>query len=246
MAIYFVSDAHLGSNDPEREQLKLSHLFSLFEKIRTDGSCLYILGDLFDFWFEYKNAIPKQHLKIVFKIASLIDDGIDVHYITGNHDFWLGDFLTREVGVTVHRDQVEVTEDGLKLLLIHGDGLSPGDWKYRVFVRGPLRNRLAIALYRLLPVDIGIPLAKAVSSTSRNHTSERKADFLKDYEVFAEKKIAEGFDAVLIGHTHVPIEKRFVNGVYINTGDFIHHFTYAKLTDGKISLEFMDGAVSSG
>jgi len=234
-----MSDAHLGSDDPEREKVKLDKLFSFFKRVKDDGSALYILGDLFDFWFEYRHAIPKQHLKVVFRLAALVEQGIPVHYITGNHDFWLGNFLADEVGVAIHRDHYEANIDGLRLFMIHGDGLSPSDWKYRAFVRAPLRNPLAIWLYRLIPPDWGIPLAKAVSSHSRQMTADREPAFLKDYEDYAEKKLSEGFDAVLIGHVHYPVFRKFDNGIYVNTGDFYHHFSYARLDRGRFSLEYL-------
>jgi UDP-2,3-diacylglucosamine hydrolase len=239
MAIYFISDAHLGSDDRAVEEIKLDKLFRFLEMVKSDGRKLYILGDLFDFWFEYKNAIPKQHLQVVFKLAGLIEQGIPIHYITGNHDFWLGNFLSREVGITVHRDSLTVTEGGMRIFLTHGDGLSPGVWKYRAFVRFPLRNKLAIFLYRLLPVDWGIPLAKAVSSRSRSHTAGRETKFLQDYEDYARRKLDEGYNAVMIGHTHEPVFRDFGNGIYVNTGDFIDHFSYGKLSEGQLSLEYM-------
>lgn len=237
MAVYFLSDAHLGADDDRNEQIKLDKLFAFFKLVENTGHKLYILGDLFDFWFEYKHAIPKQHLKAVFKLAALVEHGVEIHYITGNHDFWLGDFLEKEVGIRIHRDKIEVIENGLKLFLIHGDGLSPADWKYRVFVRATLRNRVAIALYRLLPPDWAIPFAKKMSSSSRNHTSGRESNFIKDYEEYAKNKLAEGYDAVLIGHVHQPAFVECENGIYINTGDFYHHFTYAKLVDKSLTLE---------
>lgn len=240
MAVYFISDAHLGSDEPQREQEKLAKLFRLLEMVESDGHKLYILGDLFDFWFEYKHAVPKKHLHVVFRLASLTEQDIPVHYITGNHDFWLGDFLAEESGVIIHRDSFETAEEGLRLFLVHGDGLSPADWKYRAFVRFPLRNKLAIRLYRLIPVDWGIPLAKKVSSHSRLHTSGRDRKFLDDYEAYARNKLAEGYDAVIIGHTHEPQFKKFENGIYLNTGDFITHFSYGRLEGGRLSLEFVD------
>ena len=240
MAVFFLSDAHLGADDDNREQIKLKKLFAFFDMVKEQGEKLYILGDLFDFWFEYRTAIPKQHLKVVFKLASLIEENIPIHYITGNHDFWLGDFLSKEVGLVVHRDHTEATEDGLRLFLIHGDGLSPSDWAYRLFVRATLRNRLAIWLYKLIPPDLGIPLAKAVSSSSRNITSGRETGFLKDYEIYAEKKLTEGYDVVIIGHTHEPVLKRYEKGLYLNTGDFYYNFSYGKLVDGSLTLEYMD------
>jgi len=238
MAVYFFSDAHLGAAEKSREKTKLEKLSGLFDLVKTDGSRLYILGDLFDFWFEYKHAIPKEHLRVVFQLAALVEAGIEVHYITGNHDFWLGGFLSREAGITIHRDFLEITEDGRKIFLIHGDGLSPGDWKYRILKR-ILRNRVNIWLYRKIPTDWGIPLAKFVSGSSRLHTSGRENKFIKDYEIYASGKIKEGYDAVIIAHTHQPVRLEMDGGVYLNTGDFMNHFSYVKLNEGEFSLEYL-------
>lgn len=238
MAIYFISDAHLGEGSGENENVKLARLESFFELAGKDAEKLFILGDLFDFWFEYKHAIPKQHLKIIFRLSQLVDKGVEVHYITGNHDFWLGDFLSREAGIIIHRDAYATTEQEKKLFLIHGDGISPSDKGYRV-LKKILRNRLNIWLYRKIPVDWGIPLAKFVSGTSRDYTSARDVTYIKDYEIYAQKKIKEGFDVVMIGHLHHPVITALEGGIYINTGDFIKHFSYVILNDGKFSLEFI-------
>jgi UDP-2,3-diacylglucosamine hydrolase len=236
MAVYFFSDAHLGAAEKEKEDVKLEKLYSLFDLVKSDGEKLYILGDLFDFWFEYKHAIPKEHLRVVFRLAALVDAGVKVHYITGNHDFWLGRFLSREVGLTIHRDFLETNENGKRIFVIHGDGLSPGDWKYRILKR-ILRNRVNIWLYRKIPTDWGIPLAKFVSSSSRLHTSGRENKFIKDYEVYAGDKIREGYDAVIIAHTHHPVRMEMNDGLYLNTGDFMNHFSYVRLNNGEFSLE---------
>ncbi len=236
MAIYFFSDVHLGASDKANEDLKLAKLYTLLDKIRVDGRKVFILGDLFDFWFEYKHAIPKEHLKVVFRLAQLIEEGIEIHYISGNHDFWLGEYLSREVKIIIHRDYFETTEDGKKIFMIHGDGLSPSDWKYRI-LKKILRNRINIWLYQKVPPDWGIPLARYVSGSSRTYTKDRPADFIKDYEKYAAHKIASGYDYVLIGHTHYPSRLEFGSGVYLNTGDFIENFSYGKLVEGKLTLE---------
>jgi len=238
MAIYFFSDVHLGASDKAGEQLKIQKLYSLISKIRNDGAKLFILGDLFDFWFEYKHAIPKEHLKIVFQLASMVEKGIEVHYISGNHDFWLGEFLSREAGIVIHRDFFETSEDGKRFFMIHGDGLSPSDWGYRI-LKKVLRNRFNIWLYRKFPPDWGIPLARFVSSSSRGYTAGREPAFVKDYENYAARKITEGYDFVLIGHLHFPVYKEFDNGIYLNTGDLIEHFSYARFDTGKLSLEYI-------
>jgi len=239
MALYIFSDAHLGANDPEKEIRKIAKIETLFEMVRRDGDRLVILGDLFDFWFEYKHAIPKDHHHILFLIRELIRDGVAIDYISGNHDFWMGDFFTEQIGLSVYRDHLNTEYDGKQLHLIHGDGLAKGDRGYRV-LKKILRNRLNIWLYRKLPPDWAIPLAKWVSGSSRRHTQGRhEHTFAPDYRAYAFDKLKEGFDVVAIGHLHVPAYETSDAGVYVNTGDFIDHFSYAKMQDGKITLEYL-------
>lgn len=238
MAVYFFSDVHLGAADKKGEENKITKLNLLFEKMQKDGDRIFILGDLFDFWFEYKHAIPKEHLRIIFRLAALVDEGKEVHYISGNHDFWLGEFLSREAGIIIHRDFYELTEQNKGIFLIHGDGLSPSDWGYRL-LKKILRNRVNIWLYRKIPPDWGIPLAKYVSNSSRGYTAGREPKFIKDYEIFAAAKIKEGYDIVAIGHLHLPVLKGIDAGFYLNTGDFIEHFSYGKLDSGLLTLEYI-------
>jgi len=240
MAVFFVSDVHLGHDDPDAEAGKLRRLDGFFDLVAREGEHLYILGDLFDFWFEYKNAMPKDHLAVLFRLSQLIESGVKLTYITGNHDFWLGNLLTDQLGIEVYRDHHEITHDGKRLFMIHGDGLAKSDKGYRVLKR-ILRNRLNIFLYRQIPPDIGIPLAKWCSRRSRMHTSQRpRESFLQEYRDYAETKLNDGYDIVLCGHTHVPEKIEFDQGLYINTGDWFENFTYAVLSDGQIELKKWD------
>ena len=234
-SIYFLSDAHLGSGSIEKEKLKEEKLLSFFEEIKKDALALYILGDLFEFWFEYENTIPGEHFSILMKLTELSNQGIPITYLVGNHDFWLGDFLTKYVGIKISVNPLSAEHQGKKIYLLHGDGLAKNDTGYRM-LRKILRSKVNIWLYRLIPPDIGIPLAKKVASFSRSKTKVRDKEFLKDYSEFARNKIIEGYDAVVIGHTHQPCYTEFDKGVYINLGDWFEHFTYGKLTQGRFSL----------
>ncbi len=238
MALYIFSDAHLGAHTSEKETLKVSRIAALFEKVKVDGNRLVILGDLFDFWFEYKHAIPKEHHKVLFMLTDLIERGIAIDYVSGNHDFWMGDFFTTQLGMRVHRDSFDLEYNGKKLHLIHGDGLARADRGYRLLKR-ILRNRVNIWLYRKLPPDWAMPFAKKVSGSSRNYTSRRDQTFAADYEAYAQQKLSEGFDIVAIGHLHIPVFKQLGKGTYVNTGDFIDHFSYAKLAEGEINLNYV-------
>lgn len=238
MALYIFSDAHLGAGPPEKEQLKLKRIDQLVAMVRTDGDRLVILGDLFDFWFEYERAIPKENLDIIMTLRDLVKSGIGVDYISGNHDFWMDDFFQNQIGVAVHCDALDIEYGGKKLHLIHGDGLAPADKGYRVLKR-VLRNRLCIWLYRKLPPDFAIALAKRVSGSSREYTARRDHHFAVDYENYAKSKVDEGYDVVAIGHLHLPVFTQFERGIYINTGDFINHFSYVRMDESGIELKYI-------
>lgn len=238
MALYIFSDAHLGAESADRELAKRKKVGELFDLVRHDGDRLVILGDLFDFWFEYRHAIPKDHHHLICRLTALVEQGVAIDYVSGNHDFWMGDFFTEQVGLRLHRDHLDTEYEGKRLHLIHGDGLAAGDRGYRLLKR-ILRNPLNICLYRKLPPDWAIPLAKKVSGSSREYTARRDPDFVADYESYAKTRLEEGFDIVAIGHLHLPVIKTLGSGTYVNTGDFIEHFTYARLDEQAIELKSM-------
>jgi UDP-2,3-diacylglucosamine hydrolase len=243
-AIYFISDAHLGAEEKEKEKIKEERLLSFLHKIKEGGDYLYILGDMFEFWFEYKNVIPKDHFKILSQLRDVVDSGIKISYVVGNHDFWLGDFLTEQIGIKIFKDPIEVNHQEKRIFLAHGDGLAKKDWGYRILKR-ILRNRVNIFLYRQLPCDLSYPLAKFVAGKSRVQADKREASYLEDYKNFAYEKIRQGFDAVILAHTHIPALENLRDGsltptregIYLNIGDWFKHFTYGKLVEGKFYLE---------
>jgi UDP-2,3-diacylglucosamine hydrolase len=239
-AIYFISDAHLGSETEEKEKIKEKRLIDFLERIIPDAEALYILGDLFEFWFEYKNAMPKEHFSVLIQLKRLVDSGIKIYYIAGNHDFWLGDFLPQKIGIKICKEPIWVSHQGKKIYLTHGDGLAKKDRGYRLLKR-ILRNKMNIWIYRQIPSDIGIPLAKKIARLSRSHTSQKVKNW-EDYINFARNKISEGFDAVIMGHIHYPKIENLKEGlphkgIYLNTGDWFEHFSYGKLVGGKFLLE---------
>lgn len=228
MALYLFSDAHLGCGTESQELEKVAKIAELVELVKQDGDRLVILGDLFDFWFEYKHAIPKEHTDVLFMLRELVRAGIRIDYVSGNHDFWMDDYFEKQIGVQVHRDSFDTEYAGNRMHLIHGDGLAPGDGGYRL-LKKVLRGSLNIRLYRKLPPDWAIPLAKWVSGSSRKHTAKRDLTFAPDYADYARRKLADGFDIVAIGHLHLPVREEFDEGVYVNTGDFINHFSYVRV-----------------
>jgi len=238
VALYIFSDAHLGAHSEAKESEKLSKIGQLCQLVKADGDRLVILGDLFDFWFEYTYTAPKEHYQVLFLLSELVSQGIQIDYVSGNHDFWLDDFFETQMKIKLHRDEFETNYGGKRFYLIHGDGLAAGDRAYRILKR-IFRNKFNIWLYRKLPADFAYALARKVSGSSREHTSKRENDFLSDYRNYAVNKLRDRFDVVVIGHLHIPSYEETEHGLYINSGDFIEHFSYVKVTDDKISLEYL-------
>jgi UDP-2,3-diacylglucosamine hydrolase len=227
---FFFSDVHLGTNDKAAEKIKEQKLLSFLEYVEKAGERLYIMGDLFDFWFEYRTVIPRGYMRVLSALARLQEKGIELHYVAGNHDFWVRDFLTVEMGIQMHFDPIEQEIEGSRFFLHHGDGVAKFDKGYRLMKR-VFRYPPNIFLYSLLHPDIGIPLAKWVANLSRNHQKHREIDD-SDYRELAAQKFAEGCKYVIFGHLHHPIRDEFSGGVYLNLGDWMRHFTYA-VFDGK-------------
>ncbi len=238
-AIYFISDVHLGSAGPAGDdQRKILRLRELFGLISGPQDRLFILGDLFDFWFEYRTVVQKEHLEVIGLLKELRSRKVAIDLLVGNHDFWAGDFLARDLGITVHRQPLALEVDGKRMFLAHGDGMGKGDLGYKV-LKVVLRNPFTIWLYRLLHPDLGVPLAKWFSQISRRHlTRDMHLDPGPMIEA-ARVKFSQGFDHVLIGHTHRPLFHEEAGNIYVNLGDFINSFSYAVFRDGVLSLEYL-------
>jgi len=235
-AVYFISDAHLGVESREQEAAREARLHEFLTHLAARASTLFIVGDLFDFWFEYRTAIPRRHFATLSALRDLKAAGVEIHYLTGNHDFWLGPFLSQELGLITHAGPVAQTIQGHKLWLHHGDGLVGGDAGYRLLKR-LVRHPASIALYRLLHPDLGIPMAHFFSNLSRDSRERRPLDGDRLWREIAEPRFAEGFDTVMVGHFHHVYERREGNRAFFVLGDWMEHFTYVVLEGGALRLE---------
>ncbi len=230
---YFISDVHLGAQDPEREREKADLLQSFLDRVETGGGMLYIVGDLFDYWFEYRWALPKVNLRLLCKLHRLVEAGGEVVYLSGNHDLWLSRHVPDQLGLRLEHGPLTVTHEGLRLLLIHGDGLIRQDrrmrWLNRVF-----RNRVNIALYRWLHPDVGLPLMRWVAAKSRQRGDN---PYASQYRAFARARLEEGYDAVILGHTHLPVFEEVEGKYYINLGDWLQHRTFLEVRGTRFVLK---------
>ena len=238
-SIYFLSDAHLGAGPDATEALKKKNLLRLCDRVRADAADLYIAGDLFDFWFEYRTVVQTQHLDVIAMLKSLRTAGISITFLAGNHDFWVGRFFERELGIRVVKSWCELDAGGKRLFLAHGDGLERGDWGYRFLLKPLLRNPVSIWLFGLLHPDLAVPLARWISRTSRHAIAAQERKHGAPLREVAKAKLAHGYDAVVMGHCHAP--ELTVDGgkTYLNLGDFFEHFTYGVWRNGTLSLEKM-------
>lgn len=228
---YFISDIHLGAKNISRNT---QILYEFLSAIQHEKCTLYIVGDLFDFWFEYKYVIPRKHFHTLCRFEEFIQQGNEIHLVTGNHDFWVDTFFQNDLGIHLHTRPVETEINQKHIYIGHGDGLAKNDIGYRL-LKHVFQFSLNIKLFRLIHPDLGFGLAHFCSNLSRENASLKDDS---DYFNFAEIKFKEGFDFVILGHTHIPRFHQKNHNIYVNTGDWINHFSYGLLKDNKLTLEY--------
>lgn len=231
--IYIISDAHLGIESPEKEAFKQKCLLDFFQSIEKDADLLIIAGDLFDFWFDYKWVIPRQYLSVLAALKHLTDNGVQIIYCAGNHDFWLGNFFSENLNITISYDPVELTREGHKFYISHGDGLNKKDVGYRI-LKSILRNPVTALICKIMHPDLTFSMARWFSTMSRQHRPDM--DHRDPYINEAKLLFKKGFDFVIFGHTHDPVILEENGHCYINTGDWINNFTYAVYHQGTLKL----------
>lgn len=235
--VYFVSDIHLGAPalQSDFEEKRKKELLRFFDAAENRGSRLIIVGDLFDFWYEYKHVVPKDFFWLYARLRQMVDSGIQVDYIAGNHDFYLGQFFSKSVGLNVYQDGFSEEISGKKFLVIHGDGLAVKDAGYRMLKR-ILRNGFVQSVIRWIHPDIGFSVARAFSRKSREYTTNRDFGEADGMRIFAEKELKDGYDFVVMGHNHVPRFERLGKGIYVNLGDWLSNFTYGIYDGDEMQL----------
>lgn len=239
-SIYFASDFHLGSAIDRDNHAREQRIVRWLESIEDSASEIYLLGDLFDFWFEYKHVVPKGHVRLLGKLAALSDKGIVLHIFTGNHDIWMFDYFERELGAKVYREPIFKEYSGKKFMIGHGDALGPGDHGYK-FIKRVFTNPLAQRMFAFLHPYIGVSLARFFSRKSREATGNKDSIYLGDDKEFLvqfclEKLKSTHIDYFIFGHRHMVIDKTFESkSRYINLGEWFTGCHYA-VYDG-VNLE---------
>ena len=242
--IYFASDFHLGAPNVSKSFERELRICSWLDSIEPDCEHLFLMGDVFDFWFEYKHVVPKGYIRILGRLAKFTDRGIPITLFTGNHDMWAFDYLENEIGIKIYRKPIDIILKGKKFHLGHGDGLGPGDYKYK-FLMKIFETRFCQRLFGFVHPNIGIGLADFLSKRSRAKTGHTDEIFLGEEKEWLiqyckEKQEINPVDFYLFCHRHLPIEYKLNGAVYINIGDWIKYSSYAVFDGQDLTLNYFN------
>ena len=240
--LYFASDFHLGTGGYAESRKREDRIVSWLDSIKADAAELFLMGDVFDFWFEYKYTVPKGFIRLLGKIAEITDSGTPVHLHTGNHDMWMFGYLPKEIGVIIHTEPIERTYSGKTFFIGHGDGLGPDDHSYK-FIKKVFANKFCQWLFARLHPNLAFGVANYFSSKSRIATGNSDSIYLGDEKEwlvsFCKEKLQEKhFDYFIFGHRHLPIEVNLPQqSKYINLGEWINYYSYAEFDGVNLYLK---------
>lgn len=240
--VYFSSDNHLGAPTSKESLPREKKFVAWLDEVKKDAAAIFLLGDLFDFWFEYKTVVPKGFTRTLGKLAEISDSGIPIYYFVGNHDLWMNGYFEEELNIPVYHKPQEFIINEKTFFIGHGDGLGPGDKGYKR-MKKVFTNPFSKWLFRWLHPDWGVRLAQYMSVKNKLISGEEDAKFLgEDGEwlvQYSKKKLGEKRrDYFVFGHRHLPLEIDLGNNSkYINLGDWISHYTYGVFDGEKMELK---------
>lgn len=241
--IYFLSDFHLGVPDQQTSLSREKRIVAFLDAIKEDACMVFVLGDLFDFWFEYRKVVPKGYVRILGKLAELTDKGIAVHFFVGNHDMWMSGYFESELNISVYFQERSYEFNGKKFIIGHGDGLGPGDQGYKL-LKTVFRNPFCQFLFGLIPPAVGISIAEYFSRKSRIATGNTEDHFLgedKEWLIQYCKSVLakDQVDFFIFGHRHLPIDVELnTTSRYINLGDWVKYDSYAVFDGDQVVLKY--------
>lgn len=245
--IYFASDFHLGVNAVLTSRDRERQIVRWLDRIAPEAEAIYLVGDLFEFWFEYQTVVPKGYSRFLGKLAELRDGGLPIHIFTGNHDLWMFGYFEEEFGIPVHHRPIQAELAGKRFFIGHGDGLGPNDRGYKL-MKKMFTSRVNQWLFRWFHPDLGMRLAGFSSQASRDAMPEEERSWLgeeREWLVqYCHRKIDQGLapDYFVFGHRHLPVDWRLKNGKsrYINLGDWMSYCSYAVFDGEQMELRFFE------
>ncbi len=240
--IYFASDNHLGAPTDEASRPREKKFVAWLDVVKQDAAAIFLLGDLFDFWFEYKTVVPKGFTRTLGKLAEITDSGIPVYFFVGNHDLWMNGYFENELNIPVYHKPKEFTFNNKTFFIGHGDGLGPGDKGYKR-MKKVFTNPFSKWLYRWLHPDLGVRLAKHLSVKNKLISGDEDAKFLGEegewlIQYCKRKESEKHHDYYVFGHRHLPLDINLENNAkYINLGDWINYYTYGVFDGETLTLK---------
>lgn len=240
--LYFASDFHLGVPDHASSLEREKRIVRWLDSIAADAQAIYLLGDIFDFWFEYSQAIPRGFIRLQGKLAELSDAGLPIYFFTGNHDMWMFDYFEKEMGIIIYREPQVLQVGNHKILVGHGDGLGPGDTTYK-FLKKFFNSSICQWLFARIHPNLGIRIANHWSRQSRISNTKMEEKFQGEENEFLlmycrELEKSNHHDFYVFGHRHLPLDLKVgANSRYINLGEWVHFNTYAEYDGKEFSLK---------
>jgi UDP-2,3-diacylglucosamine hydrolase len=239
--IYFASDFHLGVPNYASSLEREKRIVAWLSEVSKNATEIYLMGDLFDFWFEYKYVAPKGFIRLLGKIAELSDAGIKIHLFTGNHDMWMFGYLKKELGVEIHYEPIIKIYNQKRFYLAHGDGLGPGEYSFKL-LKKIFANGFFQWCYARIHPNLAFGIANYFSRKSRQSNYSEDANYLGDekewlFQYCKEMLQKESYDYMIFGHRHLPLDKEIENGRYINLGDWIKYNTYGYFNGEEFELK---------
>jgi UDP-2,3-diacylglucosamine hydrolase len=240
--VYFASDQHLGAPTQEASFSREKKFVAWLDEIKKDAEAIFLLGDLFDFWFEYKTVVPKGFVRVLGKLAEIKDSGIPIYFFVGNHDLWMNDYFEKELNIPVYHNPQEFLINNNKIFIGHGDGLGPGDTAYKR-MKKVFTFPLFKFMFKWLHPDLGVRLGQYMSVKNKMISGDEDAKFLGEENEwlvqYCKQKLTEThYDYFVFGHRHLPLEIELSkNSKYINLGDWITYFTYGELSSDAFLLK---------
>lgn len=242
--LYFASDFHLGTPNRKESFARELKIIRWLDQVKNDAEAVFLVGDIFDFWWEYKYVVPKGHVRFLGKVAELADKGIPVIFFTGNHDLWMRNYLTDELGVQLYHDPIEIQVGEQKLFVGHGDGLGPGDATYK-FLKKLFKSKILQWIFTRLHPNFSFWLATNWSKKSRAQNLEKEEPFLDEKEwLFQFAKAMEQkkhYDYYIFGHRHMALQMKVSpDSTYINLGEWLGTCSYVSYDGANAELLYFE------
>ncbi len=238
--VYFFSDCHLGVPDYDNSRQREAKIVKWLDSIKNDAQVIFLMGDIFDFWVEYKYVVPKGYTRLFGMLSSLSDMGIELKYFTGNHDLWIKDYFIKEIGMKLYKTAELFTINNKKFYLGHGDGIGKGDYGYK-FLKSMFHCNINQFFFRMLHPYLALKLGNFLSETSKEYKSDDIVYNKKENErmqAFIQEQLkTASIDYFIFGHRHLPQDIRIENSRHIHTGDWLKHFSYVTFDGNDLKLD---------